>query len=528
MITKILLRKNEYRDSVFLMVIKERVMQSVSGIQNVAVMMGSQNNQEILRKAGYAGAEITQASANDIVICLQAESDQRAEEAVLVINRTLDQGTGSSSTEREFRTIDSLAHSHPETNFAIISIPGEYAARETSRALKMGMNVLLFSDNVSIVEEREIKSLANSLKRIVMGPDCGSAIINGVPLAFANVIKRGHVGVVAASGTGLQEFSVLLDRAGHGISQAIGTGGRDLYDAVGGISTLKGIDILERDPDTSLITIISKPPQPLTMKKVIERAKNCIKPVVLNMIGFHEDQKLGSNIHVANTFEEAAGLAVTILSGKTLLSTPVASIEDTWLTIAANEASRMSHEQQFIRGLYSGGSLCSEAMLVLEQQVGPVFSNVPLNKEYRVEEGKTGSRHTCVDLGSDEYTRGIPHPMISADLRIQHIRQLAEDSQSAVLLLDVILGYGSHPDMAGALQSSIAYIRSAHRSRGGNLVVIASVCGTDKDPQGLSDQVRKLEDVGVIVMPSNAKAAELAGRIVSNRKCKEAGVGRNS
>src|SRR4030095_10708603 len=127
-----------------------------------------------------------------------------------------------------------------DADIALISVPGDYAAAEALKALAQGLNVMLFFDNVAIADERAIKLYARARTLLVMGPDCGTAIVNGVPLGFANVVRRGDIGLVAASGTGLQEVTCRIHNLGGGISQAIGTGGRDLKDAGGGMPVLQG------------------------------------------------------------------------------------------------------------------------------------------------------------------------------------------------------------------------------------------------------------------------------------------------
>src|SRR5690606_14776291 len=125
--------------------------------------------------------------------------------------------------------------------------PGVYAAFEAFRALENNLNVMMFSDNVTVEDEIKLKDLAVKKDLLMMGPDCGTAIINGVGLCFANKIKRGPIGLVAASGTGLQEVTVLIDQFGGGISQAIGVGGRDLSKDVMGRMTLHAINALNAD-----------------------------------------------------------------------------------------------------------------------------------------------------------------------------------------------------------------------------------------------------------------------------------------
>lgn len=512
MITKILIKKNQYRDSVFLMVINEQV-RSLPGVEEIAVMMGTENNREIIRKVGFSGSEIDYATVNDIVICIRATSEEEIERALAQIDEMLTRKRRPEELEDVYKTLESVIRERPETNFAIISIPGQFAARETKKALNHGLNVLLFSDNVPIEEEIEIKKLAAQFDRIVMGPDCGTAIINHVPLGFANAVNPGPIGLVAAAGTGLQEVVCLIDRAGGGISQAIGTGGRDLSDKVGGLSMLKGLDILDNDDETEIVVLISKPPGPTTTKKILKRVSKSPKKVIINFLGSNPELISSFGATVGQTLEETAFLAVAALKGEQYQHRNFSTPEEELKRRLKEETERMTPNQKFIRGLYSGGTLCDEAMLILNDSVGEVYSNIPLKPKLRLQDLSKGQNHCCIDLGDDYFTRGRPHPMISPDSRGRYIISEGEDPQVAVLLLDIVLGYGAHMDMAGALRESIKVAKAEVEKRGGYLAVVASVCGTMKDPQDFPSQVQNLEDVGVVVMPSNAQAARFAAMI---------------
>ncbi len=515
MVTKIVIKKNQYRDSVFLMVINERV-RSLPGVEEIAVMMGTDNNKEIMKKVDFSGSEVDSATANDLLICIRAEEEKVIEEAVLQIEEMLTRRPRPEELGEVYKTLESAIRERPESNLAIISVPGQFAAREARRALNHGLNVLLFSDNVPIQEEIEIKKLAAKLDRIVMGPDCGTAIINHVPLCFANAVAPGPIGLVAASGTGLQEVVSLIDRAGQGVSQAIGTGGRDLSDKVGGLSMLKGLEILEDDEETEIIVLISKPPGPSTMKKVLGRVAKSKKKVIINFLGIGPETISDSGAIPSRTLEETAFLAVATLAEKPFKKQDFSLHEVDIKRMVREETRRMTPNQRWIRGLYSGGTLCDEAMLILNESIGGVYSNIPLKPDLRLEDLSKGKGHCCIDLGDDYFTRGKPHPMISPETRNRYILSESEDPEVAVLLLDVVLGYGAHRDMAGALIENIKAARSKAERKGRYLAVVTSVCGTMRDPQDFSSQVKKLMEAGAVVMPSNAQAVRFAA-LVSTR-----------
>jgi succinyl-CoA synthetase alpha subunit len=364
----------------------------------------------------------------------------------------------------------------PESNLALVSVPGEYAAAEAAKALARGLHVMLFSDNVAVDDEVALKRDASARGLLVMGPDCGTAIIDGVPLAFANVVRRGPIGCVAASGTGLQQVTTLVDRLGLGVSQAIGTGGRDLSEAVGGITMLDGLKLLAADRDTRVIVLISKPPAPAVAERVIAAAARAPKPVVVNFIGATPAAR-GKNLHFARTLEDAARAAVALARGrKPAKGAPMP---------------RSAETRRRVCGLFSGGTFCYEAELIL---------------------GADG--HELIDLGDDQYTRGRPHPMIDHRLRNDRIVAAAKDPGVAVILLDIVLGYGAHPDPAAEMASALRAARKANR----RVAFVGSVCGTQADPQGLARQEAALRKEGVLLAPSNAAAARMAAKLLAGRK----------
>lgn len=371
----------------------------------------------------------------------------------------------------------------------MISVPGEFAAAEARAALERGLHVMIFSDNVSLEEEVALKRLARARGLLAMGPDCGTALIGGVPLAFANAVPRGAVGLISASGTGLQEVSCLLARAGHGVSHGIGVGGRDLSAPVGALMTLAALDALDRDAATRRIILISKPPAPEIAAKVIARAAACAKPVVLCLLGA-AGVKLPRGVRAARTLEEAA------------LGAARARRTDS--------PRRLARRKGRLRGLYSGGTLAAEAQIVLMDAGLAVRSNAPVPGAARCAAAR-GAAHTIIDLGGDEYTRGRPHPMIDPELRMAELRRVLRARDTALVLLDVVIGYGAHADPAGLIADTLRAARGAHPP------VLASVTGTDADPQSYTRQVQTLRAAGVTVADSNAAAARLAARMLGAR-----------
>jgi len=334
-----------------------------------------------------------------------------------------------------------------------------------------------------------------------MGPDCGTAIVNGVGLGFANKVRRGPIGVVAASGTGLQQVTVRIHQMGGGLTHALGTGGRDLSEAVNAITARQSLDLLRRDPDTKVIVLVSKPPSPKVADELIQAARLVGKPVVVDFIGYATVMRKIDNVTFVTTFDEAAELAVQ------LSKTVKQKNEDL-------DPAKFSSGQRYLRGLFSGGTLAYEAQLILRDYLPAVYSNAPLKKELRLADSLTSQEHTLIDLGEDEFTVGRLHPMMDNDLRIRRLDKEAGDPQVAVILLDVVLGYGAHPNPASELAPAIAKARKIAEDGGRYLEVVAVVSGTDEDPQNMATQIQALKEAGAVVATSNDVAARCVGRLL--------------
>lgn len=504
--TKII--RNFYRDSVSLMQLSS-TFAKLPGVEQASAIMASANNLSLLKEAGLLTGTV-EACANDLLIALQGDTDA-LDAALAAAESALKQlppsavGNGKSGGITP-RSIEMGLGNMVGANLALISTPGEYAAAEAFKALSLGLNVMLFSDNIELKDEIALKRYAQAHDLIVMGPDCGTAIINGIPLAFANVVRRGGIGVVAASGTGLQQVTCLIDRWGKGISQAIGTGGHDLHRDVGGISMLQGLNALAADQSTSVIVLISKPPSPEVAGRVLEAAGRTGKPVVVNFLGADPERIRRPNVFAAGTLEDAAAAAVALADGRK-------PVDGGRKLPSFAMPSKLSPEQRYIRGLYSGGTFCYEASLMLKKDLGQVYSNTPVDPGDRLDDVWTSRKHTVIDLGDDLFTRGRPHPMIDHRLRNERILKEAGDPEVAVILLDVVLGYGSHPDPTSEIVPVIQKAKDSANKTGRHLATVGFVCGTSADPQNLSKQEAALREAGVILAESNAQAVRMATAI---------------
>lgn len=481
-------RRGFYADSVALMR-TSRSVEAFPGVEQASLMIGTPSNKALLKDAGMLAAEGKAAQATDLVIAVRARDAAAARDALAEAERLLDSRPAAAQPGlARARGLGSALAALPGANLALISVPGEFAALEARRALERGLHVMMFSDNVPLAEEVALKRLAVDKGLLMMGPDCGTSLIAGTPLAFANAVPRGDIGIVAASGTGLQEVSSLIARAGRGVSHAIGVGGRDLSEDVGGIMTLAAIDALEADPGTRHLVIISKPPAAAVARRVLARVARSPKRFTLCLLGA-SSAKLPPNARFAPTLLAAAESAAGRRIAGKLLAAP-------------------ARRKGWVRGLFCGGTLCAEAQLVLLRQGLAVRSNAPVPGA-REASGLAERAHVLLDLGDDEYTRGRPHPMIDPGLRNELVVKALRDPQTALVLLDVVIGYGAHSDPAGLIEQALAQAGPRRPP------VIASVTGTEGDPQGYTRQVAGLERAGVRVAPSNAHAAQLAARALS-------------
>ncbi|WP_284140868.1 MULTISPECIES: acyl-CoA synthetase FdrA [unclassified Virgibacillus] len=493
-----IIKKNSYQDSVNLMLLTNAVS-VIEGVNKIQIMMGTPANKDIFKGAGLYTEELEAAAANDMCIVLDTDSEDKIDEVLKAVDDYL-KNQAISKTGSEFETVrtwDRALKEMPDANLAVISVPGQSAADEAHKALDNGLNVFMFSDNVSFEDELALKQKAHDKGLLVMGPDCGTGIISSIPIAFTNVVKEGKIGIVGASGTGIQEVTTIIDRLGEGVVHALGTGGRDLSDKVGAITMMDGIRALENHSKTEVITIISKPPAKEVRDRVVQLLHSLSKPVVTIFLGEKPTQHEG-NVYQAYTLEETARIAVDLARGN--------EIKEDYSKFDQDVTDvKLNPEQTTIKGLYSGGTLAYEAATLISDAL-------ELKKGEAASEGFVlrANGHEVADLGDDVYTQGKPHPMIDPDTRVKFMEKAAADETTAVILFDVVLGYGSHEDMAGALLPSIQKIKANLEEQGRNIYFVATVCGTEQDPQSYKEQREKLAQAGVILRDSNNEAVRTA------------------
>lgn len=465
------IRAGAYYDSVVLMQL-QKALARLDGVEDAGVVMATAANKALLAGSGLLPEEAP-AKADDLLIVVKASGEETAQAALAQVDDLLKQRRPAGGGQAfQPKSLSTAVKQQPDAQWVLVSVPGRYAAGVAEAALSFGKHVFLYSDNVPVADERRLKETARDKGLLVMGPDCGTAMINGVGLGFANRVRRGVIGIVAASGTGLQAVSTEIHNLGSGVSQAIGTGGRDLKAEVGGITALQALDLLKRDPQTKVIVLVSKPPSMQVATQLLRAAQNAGKPVIVNFIGFPPPGRRLGNLLFASGLYDAAEHAVQI----------------------SRELARFPESRRplsgYLRGLFSGGTLAAQMLIGLQAVMTPIYSNIPLRPEQEMAEVTVSQGHMVLDMGEDAFTQGRLHPMMDNDLRVRRLQQEIADPEVDVIVLDIVLGEGSHENPAGEMAPVIAEAVQAGKR------VIVVVVGTENDPQELDAQIERLAAAG--------------------------------
>lgn len=514
MAVKGLIKSGEYFDSATLMLVSKDAS-SLPGVIEAAVVMGTNENKSILESSGMLLPEFVNAKDSDLLIVVKSEDEKVAEENVKKIEEMLKKSKQRVSEGAEIlpKSIEGALQVMPDANMVVISVAGKYAADVAMDALKKGLHVMIFSDNVPKEKAIEVKKYGYEHDLLVMGPDCGTAIINGAPLGFANVVNRGDIGIVSAAGTGLQEVSSMISNHGAGISQGIGTGGIDVKKEYGAYSFMKGIEALRDDPETKVIVLISKPPHPEILEKIGNLTRNIQKPIVGILLGADPEMVKSIGAIPAKNLEEGALLAVSLSKGASMeeFKKELDKKEEEIKKMADELSKKLKPEQKYLRAFFQGGTLTYEIQVILKDMIGPVYSNAPLVESYKLKDSWKSEGHTVIDFGEDEFTVGRPHPQIDFSLRNKRLIEESKLSDVAIFYLDVVVGHGTNPKPKEEL---VPALKEAMKNS--NAIFIVTVCATDKDPQNKKDLIEGLKETGAIVFESNASASKLAGYILKN------------
>lgn len=516
MATKFLVRKNDYHDSMVLMQINYQVS-AMNGIKRAAIMMGTENNKILLSDYGFTAKSIEEAKENDLIVCLEADNQEILYEAYFIVKKLLKETAKRVNKKKRFMSLESACKSFQDANLAIISVPGQFAFREANKALSNNLNVFLFSDNVCVEEEIELKQLAREKNLLLMGPDCGTAIINGVGLGFANSVNKGPVGIVGASGTGCQELCVILERFGNlGVSHVIGIGSRDLSEPDGGIGAFQSLELLDQDSETRCIIFISKLQSKRILRKVYNKMQNLSKPVVACFIGIMQHEvpieTEKKNILIADNIQDAALKAIKVLKGN--INRKLFMVSKEIECLIQKDIEKLKPTQKFVRAIFSGGSFCYESMSLLNSLKYKLYSNIKMTGIKKLSNSHKSLGNTFVDMGEDEFTKGRVHPMIDPIPIAKRIRDEAKDPTVAVILFDVILGYGTHPDPASILAPAVKDAKEEAKKNKRKIIILTHVCGTERDLQDREKQEKQLQEAGAFILPTNIQATKLIAVIL--------------
>lgn len=529
--------RSTYLDSVSLMRIS-KLAGEAQGVSGAVVSMATDTNLSLMKDIGFDPGETGEVSANDLVIAIEAETQEALDGAFALVESWIKgkpaaarntagairggtagaaggPGTQVAPSGDLPRNLDTAITQYPEIDLVLISVPGRYAAYEAHKALEAGKHVMIFSDNVSIPDEKRLKELGAHRGLLVMGPDCGTAIIGGVALGFANAVPRGPVGIVSASGTGAQEISSILARLGIGISHIIGTGGRDVSGEIGAVTMKMGLKALIEDEATEVIVLISKAPDPDVAEPVLELARRSNMPCIICFMGQARSERQGDLIYTG-TLTEAALAAREAVAGEGVRAEKSgfdrAAIGETEI---ARLRKKLPKSGRYLRGLFSGGTLAQEAAFILGPRLGQIHTNLHIEGFAILDDPAVSRGHTILDLGDDVFTRGRAHPMIDQWYRLDRLEKEAADPETAVIMLDVVLGYGANPDPAGEIAALLKQTAGQIVPGGAMPPVITSICGTYDDPQAYDRQKQALEEAGAVVAETNARACEIVRDILA-------------
>jgi len=515
-ITKNIVKKGLFRDSVQMMLLSQELRKD-EGVLDAAIVMGTSLNKDVLLRCGLLTNEGVNAGEADTVISLTCKDERSLKSALERAEGLLTQNPSQGKTD--FQTIESALGSLAGANLAALSIPGQYVKEVASKMIERKMHIFLFSDHVPLADEVELKRSALAHNLLFMGPEAGTSIINGTVLGFGNRVRKGNVGIIGASGTGIQESSILLHFCGSGITNAIGVGGRDMKEQVGGLMTLKTMAFFEEDPETDAILIVSKPVSPSIRNKIIDAVrKYSKKDYILCLIGDQEQLYDYKQIKFAKSIQAAVLKTLKTIDRRRFESSQHKLKQETSMCLEfANESSRsLGSKQKFARGLFTGGTLCYESKVILEEMLGPTFSNLSSSPKYHIGGNEASKAHTLIDFGEDEFTASRPHPIIDPSLRLERLLKEARDPSVAVIFMDLIVGY-SVAERTIELHSKA--IKEAIESAGKEnrtLPIFVHVCGTEQDISEADLDV--IREAGAQIFTSNALMSITAAAIIKKQK----------
>ena len=509
-----IVKKNFFRDSVQMMQFSQQ-LRDEQGVTDAAIVMATELNKNTLKNMDLLTEDGIAATENDTLISINCEDENSFNNATQKAEQLL--VSTSIKAKNEFTSLASALDSFSNANIASLSIPGQFVKEIATELLEKKLHLFVFSDHVSLDDEIYLKNLALEKNVLFMGPEAGTSILSGNVFGFGNRIRKGSVGIIGASGTGIQESTTLLDLFGEGISHAIGVGGRDLQKDVGGMMTMKSMEIFEDDPNTKAVLLVSKPVDDDVRNIIINKINNFSKKYyVLCLIGDKENCEDSTKIKFSKSIQTSVLKILQSLNGDIYKKTKdvVKNQVDDSIKLAESLSKDLNEEQKFVRGFFAGGTLCYESKILLEQIVGKVYSNLSSDDAYSITGDAPSKENTLIDFGEEQFTSARPHPIIDPLLRKNRILEEAHDPNVGVIIIDIICGINAAKNTMAFHAETIKKAIQIAKEKGRKLFVFTYICGTEKDVS--ENELQMLRDSGAKIFTSNALMSFASALVVNN------------
>jgi len=507
-------KKNFFRDSVQMMQFSQQ-LKDEQGVIDAAIVMGTDLNKNTLKKMGLLTEDGISATENDTLITINCQDENSLNNAVQKAEQLLT--SDITKSKNEFNDLSSALDAFDNANMASLSIPGQFVKEMATELIRKQLHLFVFSDHVPLEDEILLKNLALENNVLFMGPEAGTSILNGTVFGFGNRIRSGSVGIIGASGTGIQESSTMIDLFGEGISHAIGVGGRDLRNDIGGMMTMKTMEVFEDDPNTKAVLLVSKPVGDDVRNKIINKINNFSKKnYVLCLIGDNENREDSAKIKFSKSIQISVLKILKYVNDdayKKIKDVVRKQVDDS-IKLAKSLSSDLNNDQRFVRGFFAGGTLCYESKIILEQMIGKVYSNLSSDDEYSIKGNAASKENTLIDFGEEEFTSARPHPIIDPLLRKNRILEDADDPNVGVIIIDIICGINAAKNTMAFHAETIKKAIENAKEKGRRLSVFAYICGTEKDVS--ENELKLLTDSGAKLFTSNALMSFAAALVVKN------------
>ena len=509
-----IIKKNFFRDSVQMMQFSQQ-LKDEQGVIDAAIVMSTVLNKNTLKNMNLLTEDGISATENDTLISINCQDENSLSNAIQKAEQLLT--SISAKAKNEFTSLASALDTFSDANIASLSIPGQFVKEMATELINKQLNLFVFSDHVPLEDEIYLKNLALENNVLFMGPEAGTSILNGTVFGFGNRVRKGSIGIIGASGTGIQESSTMIDLFGEGISHGIGVGGRDLRNDIGGMMTMKAMEIFENDPNTKAVLLVSKPVDNYIRNKIINKINNFSKKnYVLCLIGDNENSVDTAKIKFSKSIQMSVLKILKLLDDNVYKKTKDVvrnQINDS-IKLSESLSKDLNEGQKFIRGFFAGGTLCYESKIILEQMIGKIYSNLSSDDEYSIKGNVSSKENTLIDFGEEEFTSARPHPIIDPLLRRNRILEDANDPNVGVIIIDIICGINAAKNTMAFHAETIKKAIEIAREQGRKLSVFTYICGTENDVS--KNELKLLADSGAKLFTSNALMSFAAALVVKN------------